>query len=241
MGISENIIDRRKYLVEWLKPELKGIPVTVTEEDDSIYIRFQDLLICGVQVEEEFYKIYNATEDWKKSISYPCEKAEDGSYFYYVDSVDECISQCKGLVVFEAKKNSKKSSATLDAYDEKSALDAMQLKLDEVKREYMAFGYDRRKHRQRDPEMFDITYANKVIGELWPNEEGPHLWTNAVSEKDKKSASFMKRGKNIREPDILYLKESNSDKGNHYTMLLSSFDRIPEVMIHMIKVVKGEE
>ena len=41
-----------ELLVEWLKPELKGIPATVSEEDDNIYIRFQDLLICGVQVEE---------------------------------------------------------------------------------------------------------------------------------------------------------------------------------------------
>ena len=112
MAISENVANRRDYLVQWLKPELKGIPVTVHVEDDRVLVLFQEMLVCGIQVEEEYYRIYNVSEEWKGKISYLCEKNQDGSWYYYLESVDECIAECKRLVLFEAKKRSKKVEDT---------------------------------------------------------------------------------------------------------------------------------
>lgn len=113
MTISENIANRRDYLEKWLKPELKSIPVTVRAEDDRVLILFQEMLVCGIQVNEEFYLIYNASEEWKCETSYQCEQDQDGSWHYNLESADECIAECKRLVLFEAKKSSKKADDTV--------------------------------------------------------------------------------------------------------------------------------
>ncbi|WP_026523312.1 hypothetical protein [Butyrivibrio sp. MB2005] len=101
---------KRDNLLEWLRTELKSIPVTVSAEDECINIRFQELLVCGIEVLDESYKIFNATEDWKENTSYHCEQADDGTWYYYMESSDECISECKRLVMFEAKKGNDISS-----------------------------------------------------------------------------------------------------------------------------------
>lgn len=108
MAVSENIVNRRDYLQQWLKPEFKNIPVSFGVEDEKILIKFQEMLICGVQVGEEYYRIFNASEEWKEQTTYHCDKEDDGSWFYYVESAEECIAECKRLVMFEAKKNGRK-------------------------------------------------------------------------------------------------------------------------------------
>ena len=104
MAVSEDIANRRDYLVEWLKPELKILPVTIDSENDSVFVRLQDLLICGIQVSDETYRIFNVSNEWSNETTYHCEQGDDKYWFYYLESADECISECKRLVIFEAKK-----------------------------------------------------------------------------------------------------------------------------------------
>ena len=58
MPVSEIVINRRNYITEWLESELKPLPVTVSSEDDSIFVKFHDTLISGIQVGEEAYKLF---------------------------------------------------------------------------------------------------------------------------------------------------------------------------------------
>ena len=100
------IVKRRDYLVEWLKTALKDIPVSISAKDNTISINFQELFICGIDVEEDTYKIFNASIEWADKTTYHCEEAEDGTWLYYLETSEECIDQCKQLVLFEAKKGS---------------------------------------------------------------------------------------------------------------------------------------
>ncbi len=102
--ISETIRKRRDYLVEWLKKDLSMVPVFISGVDDRVEIKFQELLICGISVSDEEYKIYGVSADWKEQTTYHCEKDEDDAWYYYLDTADECVPECKRLVLFEAKK-----------------------------------------------------------------------------------------------------------------------------------------
>ena len=68
-------------------------------------------MVCGVSVEEEVYKIFNVTTEWSQKTSYHCDPASDGTWFYYLDTSDECIGEVQRLVLFEAQKDNKKPSA----------------------------------------------------------------------------------------------------------------------------------
>lgn len=104
---DESIRYRRDDLVDSLKQRLKEIPVVVASEANKAVVKFQDDLICGVSVEEETYRIYNASSDWAEKTTYRCEKADDGTWFYYLETIDECIGECYRLVMFEARKGSR--------------------------------------------------------------------------------------------------------------------------------------
>lgn len=60
-------------------------------------------------VEDETYKIYNASSEWAEKTTYRCEESTDGSWYYYLETIDECIGECQRLVMFEAQKGSKPS------------------------------------------------------------------------------------------------------------------------------------
>ena len=84
-----------------VKNTLKSIPVTISADKNIVYVSFQELLVCGISVEEEVYKIFNATSDWAQKTTYHCDKANDGTWFYYLETIDECIGEVKRLVLFE--------------------------------------------------------------------------------------------------------------------------------------------
>ena len=104
LQLSENILNRRNNLYDGIKAVLKAIPVSVGVDKSTVIVSFQDLLICGINVEDESYKIYNVTADWANQTSYLCEEAKDGTWYYYLDTLDECIGESQRLVMFEAKK-----------------------------------------------------------------------------------------------------------------------------------------
>ncbi len=109
--LPEGILLRRNDLKESLEGALKSIPVTVSAKERNVMVNFQELLICGVAVEDETYKIFNASSEWADKTTYLCEEGNDGKWFYYLDSIDECIGECQRLVMFEAQKGKKKDES----------------------------------------------------------------------------------------------------------------------------------
>lgn len=109
-SLPESIILRRNDLKESLEAALEAIPVTVSAKEEKVLVSFQDLLICGVSIEEETYKIYNASSDWANKTTCLCEEDEDGTWHYYLETIDECIGECRRLVMFEAQKGKEPSS-----------------------------------------------------------------------------------------------------------------------------------
>lgn len=107
--LPENILLRRADLEDGVRSVLKAIPVIVGTEKRAVTVRFQELLICGINVEDEAYKIYNASSDWADQTSYLCEDSGDGTWHYYLETIDECIGEAQRLVMFEAQKGKKKS------------------------------------------------------------------------------------------------------------------------------------
>lgn len=113
--LSETILLRREDIADWLKSDLKGAPIDIREVGRDVCVEFQGTLICGIHVEDEGYKIYNASSDWKDKTTYLCEEAEDGTWFYYVETSDEAIGQVELLFKFEAQKG--KTSGTIERKD----------------------------------------------------------------------------------------------------------------------------
>ncbi|QBE98001.1 hypothetical protein PMF13cell1_03564 [Blautia producta] len=96
---------RLNDLLSGVKTAFKTIPVTVATSGKAVLVRFQELFVCGVNVEEEVYKIYSVTSDWVDCTSYHCDSAEDGTWYYYLETIDECIGEVQRLVMFVAQKN----------------------------------------------------------------------------------------------------------------------------------------
>ena len=112
-NIDENFLLRKENLKDGIINSLKAIPVSIQENKSGITVNFYELLICGVDVEEDGYKIYNCSKAWKNHTTYLCEDAGDETWLYYVESIDECIGEVQRLVMFEAKKG--KTSVATDS------------------------------------------------------------------------------------------------------------------------------
>lgn len=107
MDATQGIIARRDELVKWITKEVKPIPVNVSGEQDKVLITFQELLVCGVNILDEGYQIYNASDAWYAESTYIGEQANDSTWSYYLESEDECIAECGRLVKYEAQKGSR--------------------------------------------------------------------------------------------------------------------------------------
>ena len=101
---SENIYVRKKDLLEGIEFALKGYHCSIKESERDISIQFGKDVIIGVAVEETGYCIYNVSDDWAAETTYFCEKEEDGTVFYYLDSIDECIGEIARIAAVESKK-----------------------------------------------------------------------------------------------------------------------------------------
>jgi len=104
VDVPENLKIRLQNLYEGIKAELDAAPVTVRINGTAVEVNYQELLLCGVNVEQETYKLYNASSDWTDITTYHCEEMGDGTWFYYLDTIDECIGESQRLVVFETQK-----------------------------------------------------------------------------------------------------------------------------------------
>lgn len=108
--LPESIILRRDDLKEGVAFELKSIPVVVSAKERNVLVNFQELLICGISVEDEGYWIFNASSEWADKTTYLCEETNDGTWKYYLETIDECIGETKRLVMFEAQKGKSTSN-----------------------------------------------------------------------------------------------------------------------------------
>lgn len=120
--IPVNARARRDDLAEGLKSALREIPVRIDFKDRRVLIYFRDLMVCGAVVEEEGYLIYNATDEWKDKTSYYCERSENGTWHYYLETIDEVIGEVQRLVLFEATKSNRPPSSGTNHTSELSSV-----------------------------------------------------------------------------------------------------------------------
>ena len=226
----EQYITRRDDLVKWIKQEISSVPVHIAGEEDRVVIRFQDQLICGVLLEEDGYTIYHVSPEWADTTTYYCEESEDGTKQYFLESEDECIAECSRLVVFEAKRG-----VSSDVKRTGELIDIIGEELERVKQNYVGFRCERCTRRKREPEYYKLYNGGEWVGELWADKKGPDLWTNSTLNYDEDSIKILPKGITNKTPDVLYRKESSNLKGFHYTMLLSVYSRIYEVVERLIK------
>ena len=175
MTLSESIISRRDYIMEWIERELKAIPVTINSEDDNVFVKYKDVLISEIQVGEDTYRIFNITDEQKEQvITYNCEKADDGTWFYYVDSAEECIESCRHIVIYEATKKSKDqvsyANGPLDWNgDIEDILKSIKYTLSKIL-EGTEYYVDRnKKPGEKDIDLFKKGQERR-IGQLWPKK-----------------------------------------------------------------------
>ena len=113
-SLSEEVLSRREYVASEIKTELKAVPVSIKEEDNCILIDFQGILVCGISVEEENYKIYGASSEWAEATTYLCDEDADDTWFYYVETAEEVIGESVRLFLFEAKKGHRKETNAMN-------------------------------------------------------------------------------------------------------------------------------
>ncbi len=133
--LPEGILLKREDLKMGLEEALKGVPVSIKAESNKVTVNFQELLICGVSIEDETNRIYNASSEWAEKTTYLCEEDGDGKWFYYLDTIDECIGECKRLVMFEAQKGKSKPETSVSHTSELSKV----LDRDTFERTYRSF------------------------------------------------------------------------------------------------------
>ena len=98
-----NVKLRLNDLCNGIMKTLKKFQVTVSTDNNVATIRLEELLICGICVGEEVYKIFNITTEWSHKTSYHCDPAADGTWYYYLDTIDECIGEVERLVKFKTQ------------------------------------------------------------------------------------------------------------------------------------------
>ncbi len=111
VSVAVDAIELRLYdLFSGIKNALKEFSVSVSKDMKVVKVKNQELLICGISVEEEVYKIFHVTPEWSHKTSYHCDSAADGTWFYYLETIDECIGEVQRFVMFEAQKANNKLS-----------------------------------------------------------------------------------------------------------------------------------
>jgi hypothetical protein len=133
LNLSNNVLNKRDDLVEWLKRILKNTPVSIETKEENIFVRLQETLICSVSVEDKTYKIYNVSNEWEDETTYHCEKFGDETLFYYLDSIDECMGEVQRLVIYEI------SNRTSDKDSHRKKVEQI---IDDLSKENVAITFD---------------------------------------------------------------------------------------------------
>lgn len=91
-------------------------------ENTSLVVSSNDIDVCIIFVIDKSYKISTNITIWKEKISHFCTD-EMGSIVYYVDTIDECISEIKRLLDFintdikSSFKSTLRKIVTADAFE----------------------------------------------------------------------------------------------------------------------------
>lgn len=116
-GIYEEVAEvvdifnlRLNNLFYGVKNALKEFSVHVTNYNNVVEVKRQEFLICGISVDEKVYKIFYVNTEWSHKTSYHCDSASDGTWFYYLETIDECIGEVQRFVMFKAQTANEKLS-----------------------------------------------------------------------------------------------------------------------------------
>lgn len=85
----------------WLKRGLADLPVNVSENDDQVFVSFNERTICAVRYVDESIELSQISDAWRNKTTYPCQKGSESLWFYVIDSIDECIGELRRLSSFE--------------------------------------------------------------------------------------------------------------------------------------------
>ena len=105
--MNESIAARKNDLLESIRRVLKGYKCSIKESENGISVQFSNDIVIGLYVEESGYCIYNVSDKWAKETTYYCDKEDDGTIFYYLDCIDECIGEIGRIAKIENKNTTK--------------------------------------------------------------------------------------------------------------------------------------
>lgn len=105
--VAEAIKPRFYDLLESVENVLKTMPVTVVPDKNSVLVQYQESIVCVISVKYEVYKIHEVTSDWKEKTSYYCELADNKTWYYFLETIDECVGEAQRIVLFEMNNQSK--------------------------------------------------------------------------------------------------------------------------------------
>lgn len=112
---SAEFTQRLSNLADGIKDIVKD-KYTVSMGERAVLIE-QGTLVCGIGLMRGCYFVYGITPEWAEKTTYECEDSGDGTCWYYVDSLDEVLSEVECFLDFSRKSVEAKKAAELDAGD----------------------------------------------------------------------------------------------------------------------------
>ena len=107
-------------------------------------------------------------------ITYHCDKAADGTWFYYVDSADECIDGCRRIVMYAATRE--RNTAYSHSHEPldwngniEDILKSIKYTLSKILEGTEYYVERNKKDGEKDIDLFKIG-CEKRIGQLWPKK-----------------------------------------------------------------------
>lgn len=161
--INDNILVRKNDLLESVEHILKGYDFSINDSGDAISVQFAKDIVIGVAVEENGYCIYNISDEWAEKTTYLCNIEEDGTRYYYLDSIDECIGELERIASFE---NTRKTTLVVD---EGTLLSVFHL----IENQYLDFVFTNINAKNKAEKDAVYIYSknsdrrNNVIFEIW--------------------------------------------------------------------------
>jgi hypothetical protein len=139
--IPKSILCKRDDITEWIKKTLKGVPISIETKGRNIFVRFQEVLICGVHIEDETYKIFNVSPEFADETIY--QRDNDGTLFYYIDTIDECVGEIHRLIMYAYKMNkNNKNNDTNYKVDKNAHREKIEKIIEKLSKENPAITYD---------------------------------------------------------------------------------------------------
>ena len=76
--------------------------ITSRNQDRDLVFMHQETTLCSVHFADRI-KVYGVSTGWTKQTTYICFPDSDGTWFYFIETLDECIGELEQLIRFELK------------------------------------------------------------------------------------------------------------------------------------------